>query len=234
MTQFPVVPVRAGAVIVAMAAVIGLAPGLAQACDPQAALGAVCFTAADSCPRGMVSAVGQVYQQQANPPLYVLLGSAFGGDETSFQLPNLQGRTPIGENPGGIGLETVLRGEARGSYTQSLAMDQLPQHNHYATFAVGPSPQPTGSVTASAGTGTGTGPSATTNTIAGTTMPMWVANADNPVQIAGVSATISGDFIAGSVTNRPTGSSQSFYILPPSIGLTTCIVVEGPYPPAPN
>ena len=61
--------------------------------------------------------------------LFSLLGTTFGGDgRTNFQLPNLQGRTPIGVGTGGAG--NIVWGQKGGEDTHTLVANEVPQHTH--------------------------------------------------------------------------------------------------------
>lgn len=56
------------------------------------------------CPRGFASAEGQLLPIAQNTALFSLLGTQYGGDgRTSFGLPDLRGRAPVGtgHQPGG-------------------------------------------------------------------------------------------------------------------------------------
>lgn len=70
---------------------------------------------------------GQKVDISQNPMLYSVLGLAFGGDgHSTFNLPNLQGRTPLHR------YETLgLRQGFNGGHTyQTLRMEQMPSHTH--------------------------------------------------------------------------------------------------------
>lgn len=69
------------------------------------------------------------------PKLYSIIGTMYGGDGmTTFALPNLQGRTPIGVGRG-RNLTPRPFGESGGAQTVTLTVDQLPMHNHIALCA---------------------------------------------------------------------------------------------------
>ena len=69
---------------------------------------------------------GQLLSTSANPVLFDLLGTTFGGNGTStFALPNLQGTTTIGTGTG-AGLATEALGVPTGSATVTLSAAQLP------------------------------------------------------------------------------------------------------------
>jgi microcystin-dependent protein len=70
---------------------------------------------------------GRLMQIQQNPPLYSLLLTQFGGDgRTTFGLPDLRGRAPV--HLGGQSLSSSLL--KSGSETVTLAMADMPAHNH--------------------------------------------------------------------------------------------------------
>lgn len=76
-------------------------------------------------PRGWALCNGQVLSIAQNQALFSILGTTYGGNGvTTFALPNLQGRVPIGAGNG------VQLGEAAGSPQVTLITTQLPAHNH--------------------------------------------------------------------------------------------------------
>ncbi len=65
--------------------------------------------------------------------LYSLLGTNFGGDGvTTFGLPDLRGRLPIGSGQG-TGLTPRAFASKLGSETATLTADQTPAHTHAFT-----------------------------------------------------------------------------------------------------
>jgi microcystin-dependent protein len=83
-------------------------------------------------PYGWAMCNGQVVPISQNEALYQLIGTTYGGNgQTTFQLPNLQGRVPIHQGQG-TGLQNYPIGSIGGSETVSLLTSQLPSHNHQA------------------------------------------------------------------------------------------------------
>ena len=76
-------------------------------------------------PRGWAFANGQQLPINQNQALFSLLGTTFGGNgQTTFALPNLQGRTPIH-----VGSGHTL-GEQGGEQAHTLSISELPTHTH--------------------------------------------------------------------------------------------------------
>lgn len=73
---------------------------------------------------------GQIYPIQQNPALFSLLGVTWGGDgRTTFGLPNMAGRVPMGDGTG-PGLTPRFQGQIGGYAEISLTTGQIPSHDH--------------------------------------------------------------------------------------------------------
>ena len=97
-------------------------------------------------PKGWALCSGQILAIAQNQALFSLLGGTYGGNGTStFQFPDLRGRTPVsqGQLPGG---EFYTLGEVVGSEGVQLLLTQMPIHNHLFSVnsAVGDVIPPTG------------------------------------------------------------------------------------------
>jgi microcystin-dependent protein len=78
---------------------------------------------------------GQSIQINRNQALFSLIGTTFGGSLTDFNLPNLQGRTPIGfGSNAGI---NIAWGQLGGEETHLLVEREVPQHNHSLNVVAG-------------------------------------------------------------------------------------------------
>src|SRR4028118_1792339 len=76
-------------------------------------------------PKGWAQCNGQLLPINQNQALFALLGTTYGGNgQTNFALPNLRGRTPIHFN------NAHPLGEAAGSTSVTLTIQQLPAHTH--------------------------------------------------------------------------------------------------------
>jgi microcystin-dependent protein len=81
-------------------------------------------------PRGFALCAGQILPISPNAALFSLLGTNFGGNGTSnFGLPDLRGRTPIGQGQG-PGLSQYDLGEFTGTENTTLLSSNIASHNH--------------------------------------------------------------------------------------------------------
>jgi microcystin-dependent protein len=83
-------------------------------------------------PKGWASCAGQTLPINQNQALFSLLGTTYGGNgQTTFQLPDLQGRVVLSSGQG-PGLSNRSLGEKQGSVSVALTTQQMPLHNHPA------------------------------------------------------------------------------------------------------
>src|SRR5882757_15971 len=79
-------------------------------------------------PRGWALCNGQLLPINQNQALFSLLGTVYGGNgQTTFGLPNLQGRVPMHMGSG------HALGEIAGEQSHTLSLQEMPQHNHFAS-----------------------------------------------------------------------------------------------------
>jgi microcystin-dependent protein len=98
-------------------------------------------------PKGWALCNGQLLPINQNQALFALLGTTYGGNgQTNFALPNLRGRVPIH-----FGAAHDL-GEAAGSTSVTVNIQQLPTHTHVVTgtSTVSTQPVPAGNLLANA------------------------------------------------------------------------------------
>lgn len=81
-------------------------------------------------PRNWAFCNGQLIAISQNAALFSILGTTYGGNgTTTFALPDLRGRSPIGWGTG-PGLSTVVIGEVSGVESLYVLISNLPQHAH--------------------------------------------------------------------------------------------------------
>lgn len=76
---------------------------------------------------------GQILSIASNTALFALIGTIYGGNgQTTFALPDLRGRMPIGQGQG-PGLPSFTIGEMSGNVSTTLTTSNMPAHVHAAT-----------------------------------------------------------------------------------------------------
>jgi microcystin-dependent protein len=83
-------------------------------------------------PQGWQACDGSLLPISEYEPLYVLLGTTYGGNgQTTFGVPDLRGRLPIhqGQAPG---LSNYVLAQRAGAETVTLTELQMPAHTHTA------------------------------------------------------------------------------------------------------
>jgi microcystin-dependent protein len=84
----------------------------------------------DYAPQDFAICRGQLLAITQNTSLYSLLGTQYGGDgRSTFGLPDLQGRTPIGQG-NAPGRANRLMGQSGGQETVTLSANEIPSHDH--------------------------------------------------------------------------------------------------------
>jgi microcystin-dependent protein len=96
----------------------------------EAFIGQITLFAGNFAPRAWMLCNGQLLSIAQNTALFSILGTTYGGDgQTTFALPNLQGRVPI--HPGqSTGTSSYTLGETSGNESVNLTVGNMPSHNH--------------------------------------------------------------------------------------------------------
>ncbi|MBF9140882.1 phage tail protein [Microvirga sp. SRT04] len=172
-------------------------------------IGEIMLFGGNFAPQGWALCDGRLVAISDYTALFTLIGTTYGGDgQTTFGLPDLRGRAPRhqGQAPG---LSPYTTGQTGGNETRTLISSQLPSHAH--------------SVTANA--------TATTNSPVGAVPAVPVATDVNGeavnVLAYGTDAPLQA---AHPVTIVPTGGSQPFSTMTPSLVMSYCISLYGVYP----
>src|SRR6266571_3263875 len=78
-------------------------------------------------PQGWAECNGQFLPINQNQALFSLLGTTYGGNgQTTFALPNLQGRVPLHRS------NSFSQGAAAGEETHTLTTNEMAAHPHVA------------------------------------------------------------------------------------------------------
>ena len=166
-------------------------------------LGQIMWTPFNFAPTGWAFCNGQLLSISQNSALFNLIGTTYGGDgQTTFALPNLQGRTPI-DSGQGPGLSNYNEGDTGGAESVTLTVAQIAAHSHSAncSTAHGNSAIPGGGA-------------------------VWAASSggDRIYSTAAADSTLA----AGAVQSA--GGDQPHENRPPFLVLNYCIALQGIFP----
>ncbi len=176
-------------------------------------IGQILTFAGTFAPLGYMLCNGQSIPISQNDVLFALIGTTYGGDGvTTFNLPNLQGRTPIHMGLG-QGLSPYAIGQIAGVESVTLITQQLPAHTHLAAVVSG--------TRSNAGT-----PSA--NAVLGDTGPQGGTAITDYAAFASTGQTaLAPQSISMTGQNLPHENRQPF------LAITYAIAVQGVFPPRP-
>lgn len=172
-------------------------------------LGEVRMFGGNFAPRGWAFCNGQLLSIAQNTALFSILGTTYGGDgQTTFALPNLQGRFAMHwGNAAGFSPRTI--GEMSGTESVTMLTSQMPSHNHTigANTSDGNTEAPAGAVWARA-----------------------VDGSANPVSAyaSGLVPPVNTTMAAQAV--GPTGGNQPLPVMNPFLCVTFIIALEGIFP----
>src|SRR5712691_6044579 len=77
-------------------------------------------------PKGWAQCNGQTLPINQNQALFSLLGTTYGGNgQTTFALPNLQGKVPLHMSGG------FIEGQTGGEYNHTLTISEMASHIHF-------------------------------------------------------------------------------------------------------
>jgi len=163
-------------------------------------------------PAGWAFCNGSILPISENDALFALIGTTYGGDgQTTFALPDLRGRVPIGTGQG-TGLSNRVLGEKVGQETVTLTTSNMPSHSH------------TGRIVVNNGNASASVPNAissigTSGSFSGRTfLPNLSYNSSAP------------DILLQTVTTSSIGSSTPVDITKPRLGLNYIISLFGIFP----
>lgn len=86
-------------------------------------------------PVGWYPCDGRLLDVSQHDALFALLGTTYGGNgQTTFALPNLNGRVPLGQGQG-QGLQNYIQGTVLGTEQVTLTTASMPAHTHTVSFS---------------------------------------------------------------------------------------------------
>ena len=173
-------------------------------------IGYTTLFAGNFAPKNWAFCQGQTLAISSNTALFSILGTVYGGNgTTTFQLPNLAGRNVVGAGQG-PGLSFYSLGQVGGSESNTLTLAQMPAHMHPIMVTATP---------------------ASRDDTGGVSNPDSAIFAANGSGYSG-SPSSGGQMkpYPGAIQMQPTGSNQSYSILPAFLGLNYVICMYGVFP----
>lgn len=177
-------------------------------------LGEIRTVGFDYAPRGWALCDGSLLEIAPNTALFSLLGTKFGGDgKTTFGLPDLRGRSPVGIGSG-PGLSPILLGDKLGQEIVTIDSSQMPKHTHVAG-TMPPCSTSNGSQTSPANN-----------------IPAVTVLEDGRTQSASYAlASEANDYMALTAVNvEPAGNGTPMGIRNPYLGVNFIIAMVGEFP----
>ncbi|MCG5073233.1 phage tail protein [Paraburkholderia tagetis] len=195
-------------------------------------LGEIRMVGFNYAPNGWAFCQGQVLPIAQNTALFALLGTTYGGNgTTTFQLPDLRGRMPVGMGQG-LGLSSIALGEQGGTENATLTTQNMPMHTHTATVSGGGAV--TGQIAVPAATSTtGEGAMPGTSTVLG---PISAGGRPGALYSTGTADTTLAPFnvtlqgAAPTIQNSLAGGSLPFALRNPYLGINFVIALQGIFP----
>jgi microcystin-dependent protein len=181
-------------------------------------LASIFIFAGNFAPRNWAFCQGQLLSIAQNQALFSLLGTTYGGDGvTTFALPDLRGRVPVGMG-NSTTVAPVALGEVAGTTAVTLTAANVPLHTHamlgvMAMDTKGTQWTPDGTSIPSISYG------ADNDQIANAYVAPGVAPAAVPVALAPQALTV-----------NTAGASQPLPLMKPYLGLNYIIALQGLFP----
>ncbi|HEX8298913.1 MAG TPA: tail fiber protein [Rubricoccaceae bacterium] len=177
-------------------------------------IGEIMIAGFNYAPRGYAFCSGQLLPINQNTALFSLLGTTYGGNgSTTFGLPDLRGRAPVGVGQG-PGLGNYSMGQLGGTENTTLNATQMPQHLHALT----------GGLPVSSAPGTTADPIGGTLAQPASGIPQYVTTV--PDGTGGILPLSPG-------TTAIAGGSQPFDNRDPFLVMNFCIATTGIFPSRP-
>lgn len=175
-------------------------------------IGEIRLFAGTFAPVGWAFCDGSQLSISSNQALFALIGTTWGGNGvTTFGLPDLRGKLPVGQGQG-PGLTPRVLGEMSGTPQVTLLDSNMPSHSH--NFAVATTPATTSNLASGGGWA-----APTTNTTSGA-LADYAPPSVNPTHLT----------LASQALTPYQGGAQPHDNLMPSLSVNYIIALQGIFP----
>lgn len=192
-------------------------------------------------PIGWVPCDGRSLPVNGNEALYSLLGTTYGGDATSFKVPDMRGLVPVGAGQPAGATKNYVVAQQGGQPTVTLSAAEMPVHTHTPTVGAITMTSSGAGLNASKTNGTLSNVTGSNNALAAGYCGQTDSNGDaisvynygstnTPIPLDNtINITTSGAL----ATVNANGGSQSHNNMQPTMGIAYLICTQGLYPTRP-
>ncbi|MHB0765675.1 phage tail protein [Stutzerimonas sp. NM35] len=193
-------------------------------------LGEIRIVGFNFAPYGWAQCMGQVMSITQNSALYSLLGTIYGGNGLStFALPDLQGRVPVGYGNSATGAPPYVQGQVGGVSQITQLTSNMPIHTHAITSNLTVQVDPTTVLNVEANL---------TEPVAGSFLALPVDSSGNAVSLfhapdaskAQIKLASNNPTLSGNITAAVNGQSLPMSVINPYLAVNYIIAMQGQYP----
>lgn len=202
-------------------------------------IGTILPFAGDYAPQDWLFCDGRIMQINQYAALFAVVGNRYGGDgTTTFALPDLRGKVPVGMGKSPEVSETYVIGTKGGTEKVTLSTANLPSHTHGLNVNT-TLPQTNVNITAKASKDAGVRSTAQDNDYLGQALygsddvTLYTPTATNSATIQGITGVLPTTQVALSGNTQSAGSGLPIENRQPYVVINYIICVNGLFPPRP-
>lgn len=193
-------------------------------------LGEIRLVGFNFAPYGWSQCMGQVLSVSQNAALFSLLGTLYGGNgQSTFALPDLQGRVPVGYGVSTNGAPTYIQGQVGGAAQVTQLVSNMAAHNHQIASNLAVQVDPTTVLNVEANL---------TEPVAGSFLALPVDSNGNAINLfhapdsskAQIKLASNNPTLTGTISAGVSGQSVPMSVMNPYVAVNYIIAMQGQYP----